>query len=204
MLRAAMVALLLISGCAPRGRAAGASLELPRNAADHARRFQLPRTPTGDVDRDGVLDRDDACPRELEFYDGKADLDGCPDNGRGVVQIDEDNGKIELAFGHELEFYDDDDGFIPWRHEETLEQVAWFLRAHPRFATIEIEQIGDASSECEGFDCDRHADSIRMFLVSRGLSPERVQVGLGSSGFGLDRDPAFPHRPIARVELAVR
>jgi hypothetical protein len=41
-----------------------------------------------DTDRDGVPDKDDACPAELEDQDGFADDDGCPD-------IDNDNDGIE-------------------------------------------------------------------------------------------------------------
>ena len=195
-----MVALLLVCSCRPHGRASGASLQLPANAADQARRFQLPRSPTGDSDRDGVPDRDDGCPNELEFYDGKADLDGCPDGGHGVVQIDEEEGAIELAFGHALEFAEDD-RLLEWRHEETLEQVAWFLRAHPRFTVVEIAQIDVG---CDGFDCDRHAEWVRLFLLTHGIESDRIDVRPRLGGLGHARDDAFPHAPTSRVELSVR
>jgi hypothetical protein len=176
---------------------------LPPNAADQARRFQLPRSPTGDTDRDGVLDRDDGCREELEFYDGKADLDGCPDGGRGSVQVDEETGALELGFGNELEF-GDDDMLLAWRQEELLLQVAWFLRAHPRFTRVEIEQRSE-TMECDGLDCDRHAQSVRFFLAAHGVEDSRLHVRHGLSGFGSDRshDPAFAEAPRSHVVLRV-
>jgi hypothetical protein len=227
MRRAAMMALLLVAGCRPHGRAAGAALELPPNAADQARRFQLPRTPTGDSDRDGVLDRDDGCPGELEFYDGRADLDGCPDGGQAAVQVDEDTGTHVLAFGHELvwpsgtrlageprvgdvrrgrwplQTFEDDTTFISWRHDDVLEQIAWFLRAHPRFTRVEIEQRSD-DARCDGLDCDRHAESVRFFLQANGVDARRLHVRRGFGGFGsVTHDPAFARGPVWRVELRV-
>ncbi len=202
----AIVALLLFVGCRPHGPAAGASLELPPNASDQARRFQLPRSPTGDSDRDGVLERDDACPRELEDYDGDADLDGCPDDGVGLVQVDEETGAIELAFGHELEFADDGEPvFLDWHHEEALRQLVWFLRAHPRFRIVEIEEVGERSG-CRHFACEHPSTSVRMFLVAHGIAPDRIRVHPRVSSFVTlrDDDHVFAGRPTSRVELAVR
>jgi hypothetical protein len=122
------------------------------------------------------------------------------------VQVDEATGAVELAFGHELEFADDDDALLlEWRHEETLRQVAWFLHAHPRFTLLEIEQVGD-DVKCEGFDCDRHAESVRMFLQTHGVAAARLHVQPGFRGFGTstDDDHVFARGPTSRVELAVR
>jgi hypothetical protein len=198
------MALLLFSGCRPHGRADGIR-ELPPNPADQARRFRLPRTgplPTDDSDGDGVIDIDDVCPDELEFYDGEADHDGCPDGGRSWLRIGE-GGEIVLAFGHELEF-DDDESMLDWDHREALEQVVWLLRAHPRFTRIELTEVGDAG-ECEPFPCPRPSESVRMFLVGHGIDPERVHVHRRRE-FGLaERDDAvFGRRPNVRVELTVR
>jgi hypothetical protein len=48
--------------------------------------------PVSDLDRDGVPDRRDACPRDPEDADGFADTDGCPDpddDGDGIPDADD-------------------------------------------------------------------------------------------------------------------
>jgi len=46
-----------------------------------------------DTDGDGIMDKDDACPRQAEDYDGYEDADGCPDpdnDGDGILDVDDD------------------------------------------------------------------------------------------------------------------
>ena len=62
-----------------------------------------------DTDGDGILDRDDRCPREAEDMDGFQDSDGCPDldnDGDGI--LDADDGCPDMA--EDMDGYKDDDG----------------------------------------------------------------------------------------------
>lgn len=55
--------------------------------------IMMPGAADVDTDGDGILDKQDNCPREAEDYDGFEDGDGCPDpdnDGDGILDIDDD------------------------------------------------------------------------------------------------------------------
>ena len=61
--------------------------------------------PDGDKDKDGILNRDDRCPREAEDMDGFEDEDGCPDT-------DNDQDGVEDAMDKCPDDAEDKDGIL--------------------------------------------------------------------------------------------
>ena len=65
--------------------------------------------PNRDMDGDGVFDRWDLCPEDMEDYDGYKDLDGCPD-----LDNDEDgfDDKVDECpdLAEDFDEFEDDDG----------------------------------------------------------------------------------------------
>jgi OOP family OmpA-OmpF porin len=62
-----------------------------------------------DTDADGVLDRDDACPRELEDRDGFQDADGCPDPDNDGDRIPDVRDRCRDQ-AETFDGFEDDDG----------------------------------------------------------------------------------------------
>jgi outer membrane protein OmpA-like peptidoglycan-associated protein len=74
-----------------------AFVDEPENFLDNNHRVSLSLKMPGpmdvDTDGDGIMDKDDQCPREAEDYDGYEDGDGCPDpdnDGDGILDVDDD------------------------------------------------------------------------------------------------------------------
>jgi outer membrane protein OmpA-like peptidoglycan-associated protein len=135
-----------------------------------------------DTDGDGSADRVDQCPQQPEVYNGKADGDGCPDQGPSLVEVDERAGvvrlrhKITFATGHAI---------IKPESFVMLEHLAAALVGYPRLTRIEIQ----VHSDSHGRDMygakptQRRAQAVMKFLVSRGVEPERLMA----KGYGEER-----------------
>jgi outer membrane protein OmpA-like peptidoglycan-associated protein len=137
--------------------------------------------PDPDNDKDGVFDKDDKCPNEPETINGYKDDDGCPDTGPPPkVQIVGD----EIVILEKV-FFDTDKATIQKKSFNLLDQVTRTVLAHPELKKIRIEGHTDSQGKAEHnrkLSQDR-AESVRTFLVNRGVKPERLEA----QGFGPDR-----------------
>lgn len=157
--------------------------------------------PDLDNDGDGIADAQDGAPNEPEDVDGYDDADGVPDpdnDGDGVnddldicpgtpanVEVDERGCPIIEEIKEDLvlegiEFATGSTQLTP-ASEQTLERVAESLRAWP---DVRVEIGGHTDSQgSAAFNLElsqQRAESVRQFLLGRGIDPTRVTaVGYG-------------------------
>ncbi|OGJ87522.1 MAG: hypothetical protein A2248_18670 [Candidatus Raymondbacteria bacterium RIFOXYA2_FULL_49_16] len=130
--------------------------------------------PDTDNDQDGILDVSDGCPNDPETINGYKDQDGCPDEKpvemKGTLVLEGINfrtGSAELL----------DESF------SILDNVYNSLEAFPK-VKIEIrghtDNVGSAQANMV-LSLER-AQSVKSYLVNRGVAADRVQVkGFGES-----------------------
>jgi len=192
-----------------------------------------PSSPTGDGfgdrDQDGVADRDDDCPDDVEDADGFADEDGCPepDNDRDGVADEDDEcpdqpeetggdgdgcpdrtyvkieeGKIYI-FG-KVQFRSGSTELSP-KSEPLLDQVAVALQAQPDVKVRVEGHTDDTGPPATNQELsEKRAEAVREALVKRGVSGDRLQA----HGYG-ETQPRAPNRTAAgraknrRVEFVI-
>jgi len=142
------------------------------------RALSLSRDCYVDSDGDGIYDRNDKCPWEIENYNGYVDGDGCPDSipRRAIYTGD----KIELL--EPIVFTED---------ETDLVQGTWVLVADILKVLFDIPDIrlrieghlppGEDSDEVTARS-ERRAAVVVDTLIEHGISPDRLLAkGMGSS-----------------------
>jgi len=157
--------------------------------------------PDPDNDGDGVIDAQDQCPEEMEDMDGFQDDDGCPDpdnDGDGVLDADDNcpNTPTDVEVdGHGCPLIAEikpdmiltgvtfTTGKAELTHDSltVLDNVAASLHAWPE-ATIEVQGHTDStgSSELNRAISMLRAESVREYLISKGIDPARMTaVGYG-------------------------
>jgi OOP family OmpA-OmpF porin len=123
--------------------------------------------PDLDNDRDNILDVDDTCPVQAETVNGYQDQDGCPDEV--IVEL--------TGIGFEL-----NSAKIDAASTALLDRAYEILSTYPK---LRVEISGHTSSE-GNYDANldlslRRAESVKTYLVRRGIPEERLQtVGHGS------------------------
>lgn len=131
--------------------------------------------PDPDNDQDGIPDREDLCPNEPETKNGYADDDGCPDAeqirvvGDKIVLDDRVHFMINSHIIRNISF-------------ALLERLAKLINEHPEYVHIEVQGHTDERGP-DWFNerlSQTRADSVMAFLVSHGVSAER----LTAKGFG--------------------
>jgi outer membrane protein OmpA-like peptidoglycan-associated protein len=135
--------------------------------------------PDDDNDKDGVPDAKDKCPDEPETINGYKDKDGCPDKGKVVVIIKKE--KIEIL---QKVFFASGKARIKAKSFSLLNQVAQTLIGHEEIKKIRVEGHTDArgSDRANLRLSQRRADSVRRYLIKRGVLPQRLQArGLGET-----------------------
>jgi len=149
--------------------------------------------PEHDADMDGVPDSQDKCPTEKETINGYKDEDGCPDEGPAQVIVE--NGHITILKNVNFE---SGSARIDKDSYSILNQVALVMRAHPEIKRIRVEGHTDETGSHEmNMQLSRQrAESVRVYLISRGVQPRR----LSSAGFGPDRPLAKGNDPDARAK----
>ncbi len=133
--------------------------------------------PIRDDDGDGILNPEDRCPDACEVINGVDDDDGCPDPNPGEhPEIQALLGPIEgLAFAVNKDH-------IKAVSFPVLDGIAEILVRHP-LVNLSIDgHRDDRSGDRYGRSqiTRKRADSVRQYLVMRGVDPER----LTSRGFG--------------------
>jgi large repetitive protein len=134
--------------------------------------------PDLDNDGDGIPDSADKCPNEPETFNGVDDQDGCPDTG-GQVQIA--GGKIELP---ENVLFDTGTSKLVGRSEALLDHVAEKLKSNPNVKRVRIEgHTDDVGTPKKNQELSQQrAESVRDYLIKKGIEPERLQaVGYGDT-----------------------
>jgi outer membrane protein OmpA-like peptidoglycan-associated protein len=133
--------------------------------------------PEEDTDRDGVPDHLDACPDEQEVINGVEDDDGCPDEGQPQVEVTTEKMTIDSKVQ-----FDFDSARIREESFGLLTQVAQTIKANPELRRIRIEgHTDDRGSAAYNLQLSkRRARSVLEFLVSRGVSEDRLE----SEGYG--------------------
>jgi outer membrane protein OmpA-like peptidoglycan-associated protein len=156
--------------------------------------------PDLDNDGDGIPDSADKCPNEPETRNGVDDDDGCPDSG-GQVTIA--GGKIELPENINFETGSDK---ISGRSESLMDRIAEKIKANPQVKRIRIEghtdDVGGARKNQELSQA--RAESVRNFLIRKGVEPERLQaVGYGDTRPLDKRKTADARAKNRRVEFII-
>jgi len=129
-----------------------------------------------DSDRDGVPDDDDLCPNAKETINGIADDDGCPDTGDPRVIYEE--GKFTVL--DTIRFETGRADIKPESHG-LLDQVAQMVKANPD-VKVRVEGHTDDTGprDLNMRLSQERAESVRRYLIQRGVAPQRVRaVGYG-------------------------
>ncbi|MGI5862346.1 MAG: OmpA family protein [Myxococcales bacterium] len=166
--------------------------------------------PIRDRDGDGIFDHLDKCPDEAEDKDGYEDEDGCPDldNDKdgiadaqdacplepGVAQDDpKQNGcprkmqlvvvkKDKIEIKQQINFQSGKAKIIGKRSFQILDEVVQVLNDYPSIKKIRVEGHTDSvgSNQFNQRLSQARADSVVEYLLSQGVSPERIEaVGYG-------------------------
>jgi OOP family OmpA-OmpF porin len=124
--------------------------------------------PIPDTDGDGILDPDDACPKEPETVNGFEDEDGCPDQ---APDTDTFTGVIEGIF------FDVDQATIRSTAAPKLDAAIETLKKHP---SLKIEISGHTDSKGnDAYNVDlsqRRADAVKQYMVERGIDASRIET----------------------------
>ncbi len=131
--------------------------------------------PDIDNDGDGFLDADDACPNDKENRNGFEDDDGCPD------EIPEEVLKFTGAI-RDIQFKLNSDELLSSSFP-ILNEAADVLTQYPG---IRMEIQGHASADGDDMHnmllSQRRAESVRRYLVNRGIDPTRLTaIGYGET-----------------------
>jgi outer membrane protein OmpA-like peptidoglycan-associated protein len=132
---------------------------------------------TGDRDKDGIVDRDDACPDEPEVFNGIEDTNGCPDVDRPLV-IESDSEIVTLE---PIEFELDKDVLRPSAFP-ILAAVVKSLNGNPEITLVEVQGHTDEQGK-DAYNMDlsnRRAAAVMRHLVDAGIAAGR----LTSKGYG--------------------
>jgi outer membrane protein OmpA-like peptidoglycan-associated protein len=176
--------------------------------------------PDDDNDEDHIFDKSDKCPQRAEDFDGFQDEDGCPDldnDGDGVLDA---NDKCPNAKG-----YNAKDGCPEQFARDklvllnvTFKSGSANLSANS-FTILDmivssLNQWGDVKLEIQGHTdnvgsnatnmriSQARAESVRSYLISKGVSPERLKaVGYGESRPVADNNSAAGREKNRRVVL---
>ena len=140
---------------------------------------EAPPAPPLDADRDndGIFDRDDRCPDDMEDYDMEEDEDGCPEPSRQRIV---DVGS-ELVTLQPIEFEFDSDVLRDSAYPILDEVVKAFI-TNPDIKLVEVQGHTDEQGN-DAYNMDlsnRRAATVMNYLRDRGIAADR----LTSKGYG--------------------
>ncbi len=132
--------------------------------------------PVHDADGDGIADANDRCPDEPETMNNYLDDDGCPDTEPAKVVVT----RTQVEIKETIEFQTGSATLLP-SASAILDDVVRVLNDVPDMR-LRIEGHTDSrgSDEANLLLSQRRAESVRAYLESRGIAPERlIAVGRG-------------------------
>ncbi len=157
--------------------------------------------PDIDNDMDGLLDVADACPSQAEDLDGRDDGDGCPEEGEGPILITCEAIEIE----EQVEFETGSAEIRPTSYE-LLNTVADAMIQQEGIERVRIEGHTDDQGAAD-FNLELsqgRAESVMSYLISRGVSPERLRaVGFGEQEPVATNDTPWGRQKNRRVEFDI-
>jgi outer membrane protein OmpA-like peptidoglycan-associated protein len=152
--------------------------------------------PDVDNDKDGLPDLKDRCPNEAEVFNNIDDGDGCPD----TVKKEPDMPKVQVIHGIAFKSGKTEMSFESYQY---LEPIIKQLKQYP---DVEIEVRGHTDSAGDyGKNMmlsQRRADAVRQYLISQGVSGDRIKAtGFGSSSPVADNRSAAGRAQNRRIEV---
>lgn len=142
--------------------------------------------PPSDRDGDTVLDHHDACP----INGGPIAQYGCPEPNTMRIDLE----RIEL--GQKI-YFAVDKGIIRSQSFAALDALAVLLRQHPQVLVEVRNHRDDTGRERYGMKItQRRADSVRDYLVHKGVPPEQLEA----RGYGSDMPIATNKTPEGRAQ----
>ena len=123
------------------------------------------------------MDGDDACPLDREVYNGVEDEDGCPDEGRVVVE----SSRIKIL---DKIYFDFNKATIQTRSFSLLDEIAATIIAHPSLLKIRVEGHTDnvGGGEVNRQLSEERSQAVMNYLVASGVGAERLDArGFGES-----------------------
>jgi len=127
--------------------------------------------PWPDTDGDGVVDKDDLCPK----VPGPADNKGCP-------KITQEDVKQLKEYARTIYFKTNSAEFTPQTYP-VLDAIVVIMKKYPN-AKFRIEGHTDSvgSAEYNLKLSQRRADAVKNYLISKGISPDRLEaIGYGET-----------------------
>jgi outer membrane protein OmpA-like peptidoglycan-associated protein len=152
--------------------------------------------PDVDNDKDGLPDLKDRCANEAEVFNNIDDADGCPD----TVKKEPDMPKVQVIHGIAFKSGKTEMSFESYQY---LEPIIKQLKQYP---DVEVEVRGHTDSAGDyGKNMmlsQRRADAVRQYLISQGISGDRIKAtGFGSSSPVADNRSAAGRAQNRRIEI---
>jgi outer membrane protein OmpA-like peptidoglycan-associated protein len=154
-----------------------------------------------DSDGDGFTDNVDKCATEAETINNVDDTDGCPDQGKVLVNLTKT--RIEIL---DKVFFDSGKATIQAKSFPLLDQVSTVLRSHRELKKVRVEgHTDDEGKDDKNLTLSQaRADAVKQYLIEHGVEAARLEA----TGFGETRPAAEGQTPAAReqnrrVEFAI-
>jgi outer membrane protein OmpA-like peptidoglycan-associated protein len=153
------------------------------DAGDACPALAGPATPYAgcpDSDGDGFTDNVDTCPKEPETVNNVDDTDGCPDEGKVLVNLT--STKIEIL---DKVFFNSGKATIQNKSFALLDQVGTVLRNHAELTRVRVEgHTDDQGKDDANLTLSQaRADAVKQYLVDHGIDAVRLEA----TGFGETR-----------------
>jgi len=147
--------------------------------------------PIPDRDNDGINDDEDKCP---DVAGTKAN-NGCPDVPADVTKL--------LSSSSQSISFSSNNAKLSTTSNTSLNKVADVLKAHPEMK-LRIEAHADNMEKNADAISEQRANAVKTYLVSRGISEDRITVqGFGSSQPVGDNNTTAGRTKNRRVELKI-
>jgi hypothetical protein len=118
-----------------------------------------------------VADAADRCPKERETINGVKDDDGCPDRG-GKVLASLQGNRVVLAAAVAF-----DGTRVRSKSQDALDQAASHMKTRADVGKWKVAVVAPKADEAQG-----RADSIKAYLVKRGVPADAIEATGGTEG----------------------